>query len=157
MQGPVLNALVLGSLQDMRNSHPHHPRAMTDRSETHPLTNLEWHGQRRYRVTRNFTEREGRNMPVRNEGRRGREGGTTRGQLTFRQLHRKTLKNLRRQQQTGPSYGLRRLWQRAEFWGRGRASGQKHQVTRVQALGAQLLGSESTLPQPKSRLRDLAA
>ena len=65
---------------------------MTDGSETHPLTNLERHGQRGYQVTRNFTEGEGRNMPVRNEGRRGREGGTTRGQLAFGQLHRKTLK-----------------------------------------------------------------
>ena len=31
-------------------------------------------------------------MPVRNEGKWGREGGTTRGQLAFRQLHRMTLK-----------------------------------------------------------------
>ena len=87
----MLDALVLGSLQDMRNSHLHHPGAMTDGSETHPLTNLERHCQRGYRVTRNFTKGEGRNMPVRNEGRRGREGGIIRGQLAFRQLRRKTL------------------------------------------------------------------
>ena len=66
----MLNALVLGSPRDMRNSHLHHPEAMTDGSETHPLTNLERHGQRGYQVTRN-TEGEGRNMPVRNEGGEG--------------------------------------------------------------------------------------
>ena len=43
-------------------------------------------------VTRNCTEGEGGNMPVRNEERQGREGGMTRGQLAFGQLHRKTLK-----------------------------------------------------------------
>ena len=32
-------------------------------------------------------------MPVRNEGKWGREGGTTRGQLAFGRLHWKTLKN----------------------------------------------------------------
>ena len=94
---------------------PAPPEAMTDGSKTHPLTNLEWHGQRGYRVTRNFTEGEGRNMPVRNEGKWGREGGMTRGQLTFGQLCRKTLKNLKCQRQTGPFYGPRRLWQRVEF------------------------------------------
>ena len=87
----MLDALVLGSPRDMRNSHLHHPGVMTDRSETHPLTNLERHGQRGYRVTRNFTEGEVRNMPVRNEGRRGREGEMIRGQLAFGQLRRKTL------------------------------------------------------------------
>ena len=80
----MLNALVLGSPRDMRNSHLHHPKAMTDRSEAHPLTNLEWHSQCRYRVTRNFTEGEGRNMPVRNEGRRGREGGNNQGTTRIR-------------------------------------------------------------------------
>ena len=88
----MLDALVLGSPRDMRNSHPHHPKAMTDRSETHPLTNLERHGQHGYRVTRNLTEGEGGNMPVRNEGKWGREGGMTRGQLAFGQLRQKTLK-----------------------------------------------------------------
>ena len=87
----MLDALVLGSPRDMRNSHLHHPKAMTDGSETHPLTNLERHGQRGYRVTRN-TEGEVRNMPVRDEGKWGGEGGTTRGQLAFGQLRRKTLK-----------------------------------------------------------------
>ena len=86
-----MDALVLGSPRDMRNSHLHHPKAMTDRSETHPLTNLERHGQRGYRVTRN-TEGEVRNMPVRDEGKWGGEGGMTRGQLAFGQLRRKTLK-----------------------------------------------------------------
>ena len=88
----MLNALVLGSPRDMRNSHPHHPKAMTDGSETHPLTNLERHGQHRYRVTRNCTKGEVRNMPVRNEGKWGGEGGMTRGQLAFGQLCQKTLK-----------------------------------------------------------------
>ena len=143
----MLDTLVLGSPWDMRNSHLHHPGVMTDGSETHPLTNLKRHGQRGYQVTRDCTEGEGRNMPVRNEGRRGGEGGTTRGQLAFGQLHQKTLKNLRHQQQTGPFYRPRRLWQRVGFWGRGRASGQKHQVTRVQALGAQLPDSGSAQPQ----------
>ena len=88
----MLNALVLGSPRDMRNSHLHHPRVMADGSETHPLTNLERHGQTAYYVTRNFTEGEGGNMPVRNEGKWGGEEGMTRGQLAFGQLRRKTLK-----------------------------------------------------------------
>ena len=126
---------------------PAPPEAITDRSETHPLTNLERHGQRRYQVTRNCTEGEGRNMPVRNAGKWGGEGGTTRGQLAFGQLCQKTLKNLRRQQQTGPFYGLRHLWQRVEFWGRDCASGQRHRVMQVQALGARLPDSGPAQPQ----------
>ena len=43
LKAQCLNALVLGSLQDIRNSHLHHLWATTDGLETHPLTNLEWH------------------------------------------------------------------------------------------------------------------
>ena len=84
VKGPVLNTLVLGSLQDMRNSHLHRLWATTDRSEAHPLTNLEQHIQHRYWVTRNFTEGDGGNMPVRNEGKWGREGGDDQGTTCIR-------------------------------------------------------------------------
>ena len=53
------NALVLGLPRDMRNSHLHHPRVMTDRSETHPLTNLEQHVWHRYQVTRKLPKGRG--------------------------------------------------------------------------------------------------
>ena len=52
VKGLVFDALMLGSLWDMRNSHLHHTKVVTDGSETHPLTNLEWHVQHIYRVTR---------------------------------------------------------------------------------------------------------
>ena len=52
VKGPVFDALMLGLPRDMRNSHLHHTKAVTDGSETHPLTNLEWHVQRIYWVTR---------------------------------------------------------------------------------------------------------
>ena len=57
---------------------------MTDRSETHPLTNLEQHVQRGYQVTRNCTEGEVGNMPVRNEGKWEREGGDNQGATCIR-------------------------------------------------------------------------
>ena len=153
----MLNTLVLGSPQDMRYSHLHHPRVMTDGSETHPLTNLEQHGQRGYRVTRNFTEGEGGNMPVGTEGKWGRGRGDDQGATRIRTTASGDPENLKRQQQTGPFYGPRRLWQRAEFWGRGRASGRRHRVTRIQAQEAQLPGSGTAPPQLESQQRGRAA
>ena len=119
---------------------PAPPEVMTDGSKTHPLTNLEQHVQRVGLGNQENTEGEGRTMPVRNEGKQGREGGDDQGTTRIRTAVSEDPENLKRQQRTGPSYGPRHLWQRVEFWGRGRASGQKHQVTQVQALGVRRLG-----------------
>ena len=153
----MLNALVLGLPRDMRNSHLHHPKAMTDGSETHPLTNLERHGQRGYQVTRNFTKREGGNMPVGTEGKWGRGRGDDQGTTRIRTTASVDPEGLKRQQQTGPFYGPRHLWLRAEFWGRGRASGRRHRVSRIQAQGAWLPGSGPAPPQQESRQTGRAA
>ena len=67
-------------------------------------------------------------------------GGQPGGQLALTTVSEDPEKTLRHQQQTGPFYGPRHLWQRVEFWGRGRASGQKHRVMQGQALGGWLPG-----------------
>ena len=86
-------------------------------------------------------------MPVRNEGEEGKGRGDDQGTTRIWTAASGDPENLKRQRQTGPFYGPRRLWQRVEFWGRGRASGQKHRVMRVQALGARRPDSGSALLQ----------
>ena len=59
---------------------PAPPEAMTDGSETHPLSNLERHVQHGTWVTRDFTKWEGKNMPVIKKRKKGgREGGDNQG------------------------------------------------------------------------------
>ena len=73
------------------------------------------------------------------EGGKGK-GGTIRGQLALTTMLEDPEEPSDASSKLGLFYGPRHLWQRAEFWGRGRASGQKHQATWVQAQGGRILG-----------------
>ena len=118
----------------------HVPRGLTYRSKAHALTNLEGaciaqHGQ----VTREFCHQRGskwgRVLLVGVEVERG--GGDDRGALAP-----VNPEALRHQQRSEPFYGPMHLWHRAEFGGRGHASGQKHQAPQAQAQGVGVLQLE---------------
>ena len=68
------------------------------------------------------------------------EGGAEQGTMRNDVNRPETLKNLRRQRQTGPFYGSGSRGKRGGFGGRGRASGRKHRATRGWAQGVQLPG-----------------